>query len=560
MSESNAVVESAPAEPVPRRFEILFVFVLALAGVVIFVSRAQFSAAASAQSPRHEAAGFPLDDAWIHQVYARSIALHGRFEYNPGAAEVGLTSPLWALLLAPTHRGANEGPPSIESTAAVVSSARTVGAVVWFVLALAAAFLARSIPTPAPRVAGAIAAILVALDPELAFAAFSGMEPLLFAALVAFAAVAYLRRAPLVAGMLAGIAILARPEGIVISVLLAVGALLPRRDRTSGPKSRLDDAVKILLPGFVCALAWALFCYRVSGRPLPNTYYVKAEHVALGEAITATARTFFVLLNDSVFFRVPTTYLLLLIAIVGIVARGGARCALVLMILPLLLIASVATSRILPVVEPLPFYWQRYMTPAVPFIDIVLAIGIAGAFATMIDVTRKKAGVQEPGMTVPAPLLGVLLFVLVALPFSAVSEGLRASIARFGKQVADVDRTNVAASIALAAESGDSKEKWIAAQDAGAVRYFSNRPVLDLIGLNDHELVSIGMAGGDVGGYIAARRPATFFLLDPDAGAQTFSLLAMNLGLTPKRRFAVPDYSVLGPPQDKGIVLFEASR
>ena len=46
-------------------------------------------------------AGLPLDDAWIHMVYARSLAaLHG-FAYNPGQLETGSTSPLWAVLLVP---------------------------------------------------------------------------------------------------------------------------------------------------------------------------------------------------------------------------------------------------------------------------------------------------------------------------------------------------------------------------------------------------------------------------------------------------------------------------
>ncbi|HWL89243.1 MAG TPA: hypothetical protein VNO21_25745, partial [Polyangiaceae bacterium] len=33
--------------------------------------------------------GVPLDDTWIHLVYARSFAEHGRFYYNPGVQEAG---------------------------------------------------------------------------------------------------------------------------------------------------------------------------------------------------------------------------------------------------------------------------------------------------------------------------------------------------------------------------------------------------------------------------------------------------------------------------------------
>jgi hypothetical protein len=44
--------------------------------------------------------GFPLDDAWIHQVYARNLVLHREWAFNPGQPSGGSTSPLWSLLLA----------------------------------------------------------------------------------------------------------------------------------------------------------------------------------------------------------------------------------------------------------------------------------------------------------------------------------------------------------------------------------------------------------------------------------------------------------------------------
>jgi hypothetical protein len=45
---------------------------------------------------------FPLDDAWIHRVYARSLAWGHGFAHND-AQEAGCTSPLWAVISAPLH-------------------------------------------------------------------------------------------------------------------------------------------------------------------------------------------------------------------------------------------------------------------------------------------------------------------------------------------------------------------------------------------------------------------------------------------------------------------------
>ncbi len=47
--------------------------------------------------------GFPLDDAWIHQTYARNFAETFRWEYIPGIVSGGSTSPLWTLLLSPGY-------------------------------------------------------------------------------------------------------------------------------------------------------------------------------------------------------------------------------------------------------------------------------------------------------------------------------------------------------------------------------------------------------------------------------------------------------------------------
>ncbi len=44
--------------------------------------------------------GYPLDDAWIHQTFARNLIEHGEWAVNPGEITAGSTSPLWTVLIA----------------------------------------------------------------------------------------------------------------------------------------------------------------------------------------------------------------------------------------------------------------------------------------------------------------------------------------------------------------------------------------------------------------------------------------------------------------------------
>ena len=47
--------------------------------------------------------GFPLDDAWIHQTYARNLAQSGQLAYLPGQPSAGSTSPAWSFLLSVSY-------------------------------------------------------------------------------------------------------------------------------------------------------------------------------------------------------------------------------------------------------------------------------------------------------------------------------------------------------------------------------------------------------------------------------------------------------------------------
>src|SRR2546428_6958416 len=75
--------------PSGRRGSVLLVVALAVPLAVLLTSERRIAGAA----------GFPLDDSWIHLHFARNLAEGAGFSYNPGAPVAGSTAPLWTLLL-----------------------------------------------------------------------------------------------------------------------------------------------------------------------------------------------------------------------------------------------------------------------------------------------------------------------------------------------------------------------------------------------------------------------------------------------------------------------------
>src|SRR5262249_51687468 len=155
------------------------------------------------------AAGFPLDDSWIHLHFARNLAAGAGFSYNPGMPIAGSTAPLWTLLLG---AGAAVASPSL-------AMAKAIGVAATLAAALVTRRAALAWGAPAGVALGASIA-LIWMGP-VTWGALSGMEVSLAALLVAAALLAHAHdrspdRAALASAVCAALAVLARPEALLL--------------------------------------------------------------------------------------------------------------------------------------------------------------------------------------------------------------------------------------------------------------------------------------------------------------------------------------------------------
>jgi hypothetical protein len=408
----------------------------------------------------HRRLGFPLDDAWIHMVYGRSLAEDGLLAFNPGVPTTGSTSPVWAGLVAIAHL---LGGGDVERTVVTVY---TIGAALHLAALVLLARLVLALT--GSRISAAIAGVLGACSGPLVFAAFSGMEVPLTAALLLAAVLACVRRAWGWAGLWLALAALARPEAVIVSAtafaFVVVATLRgPARDRVRA-LTRLTWPSLVLGGLFVAYALWA------TGRALPATFYMK-EQASLGDLPRRLLIAFPGLLGDvppleTVICWLPLAGLLL----PGRLRSPGPRAALVLPLFAVLGFVLATTMLIPPV--PDVFYHLRYLLPAVP---LLIAAIVAGAY----ELGRVRPFGRSPSLAYVPVLLVLGLGVLQGVvTFAPDSRRLHNDI----RNIDEVQRT-LGTWIASHTEPGT----WIATADAGAVRYFGERPTVDVMGLNTPE-------------------------------------------------------------------------
>jgi hypothetical protein len=405
-------------------------------------------------------AGFPLDDAWGHLVYGRSLATLQGLAYNPGVPEAGVTSPLWTYLATLPAGLAEWGLLERPDWAL-----RALGLLCGFLACVVGTRLAAR----AGRWTGLCAAALLTLDPLLLAGRYSGMELPLFGLLVLLYAEATLDDRTARLGWICGLLALTRPEGLL---LLALAAPRQLRGRAR--------ALAFLPPVLLCLLPFAAFNLWAAGQPWPNTWGNKAELVLEPGAL---ARALGALGGDT-----GLGWALPLLLAAGTFSMEGAhdRLARALLAPGLLLLAGVLLTRAMPVgFDPprVPFYFERYALLAWPPLLVVAAGGLSSLLRTAWTglFCRPRAA-----LVLAAPLL-----LAAALAHDAPAHA--AAVARrFAAECADVEALNVAAGRWI--DANLSRTALVATHDAGAVRWFGRRHVLDLFGNNDARLSALQRA------------------------------------------------------------------
>ena len=395
--------------------------------------------------------GFPLDDAWIHQTYARNLAEFGQWAFIPGKLSAGSTAPLWSVMIAAGYlfRG--------------IPYAWTyfLGGISLLGIALVGeAYLRRQFSID--KFSFPWLGIFLVGEWHLVWAALSGMETAfyaLFILLVLFI-LSGKKVAYWLAGLLVGISVWVRPDGITL-----LGPLLFVLFVSGEPwRQKLTNLAKGVTAFLVAFAPYLLFNHSLSGSWWPNTFYAKqAEYAILTQAP--------LLQRLVALFGLPMigAGILLLPGFFAEVwyAWKAKNWAVLAAVLWWLGYTGLYALRL-----PVTYQHGRYLIPGMPVYFVMAFLGIR-------TILQNIAGHKKAHWYVSRAWTMVIAGVWLAFYALGASS--------YAQDVAIIDSEMVTAAKWVAVNT--SPQAKIAVHDIGAFGFFSNRDLVDLAGLISPDVI-----------------------------------------------------------------------
>lgn len=291
-----------------------------------------------------------FDDAYITFRYASNISLGTGFTYNPPERVLGVTTPLFTLLLAlAAWIGAD-----IETTALVLGLAghALLGLLVFEIASL----LVRTSSNPPAVWTRLFPALACAVHPHLAFTAVGGMETSLYCAVIIGTFLFAARGRELVAGALLGVAILLRPDAVILAPLALWLTWVAKGGSRASAIARLAGLSTLVV------MPWITFSTWYFGSFVPHS--IPAKRLIHDYGVLQVLSEYLAFLKDDV-----QLIILMPLALAGIWLERRRPLVQALTLFILLYLLGYALGG----VEPFPWY----VNPLIPIVFLLSATGLA---------------------------------------------------------------------------------------------------------------------------------------------------------------------------------------
>ncbi len=405
--------------------------------------------------------GFPLDDAWIHQTYARSLGNTGSWKFLPGQPSAGSTAPAWTVMLSAGYwLGLN-----------FYTWTFFLG---WLLLWATGITAAHGFTQLAPRNAiyAILAGVVVIFEWHLTWAAGSGMETLLaglLALIVLLGVIGLYRQYETngrslawkwsAIGALIGLSVWVRPDGITLLAVAGLGILAGKTRRGT----KLKDVLFLTAGVLVLVVPYLIFNYMLAGEIWPNTFFAKQSEYAILRQLPLWQRFYNLIRQPLTGIGIILLPGFLWYGLQKFRTRSWAEAFAVLWICGYILLYALRL--------PVTYQHGRYIMPVMPAFCL---LGLVGVF----ELLDSLSGWRWQGILRPTWLISGLV-ILGAFWFLGL-RGYAMDVA-----VIESEMVDTAQWVAEYTEPG----ALVGAHDIGALGYFGERQLVDLAGLVSPEVI-----------------------------------------------------------------------
>ena len=422
--------------------------------------------------------GFPLDDSWIHMVFARCLWEHGMFCYNPGIPSTGDSSPLWAISISGIFGALHHF-----GTYAFIAGIDFFNSLIFLGLVIVC-WRITYVLTENRFAANTVAGLLLA-NLLLLYFVLAGMEVYLAPLLMGISVLGFVQKRLWQAGIFLALACCVRAEFAMAGFIFVAYALYDYRGQW---RNIFLALLKLTLPSILLGGVWMAYNYHVTHHILPAPVYFK-DSFGKGSLCNRF---------DCVFIPMMQLFSPLMIFSWPLLTAYFFKSKLTpnrpFLEIPLMLGLSFALFNTFIVgLDGYSFYLLRYLIPAIPFlvIGLVIAVWIAKQAYSFRRIYYFLFGIA------------VVNFISVAhVPYA----GFRSYdyINTIDIKAAEWIKAHVPANAN------------VAISDAGAIRYLAPQFMIDTAGLNtpeffwDHESFSRAHPAGVI--YIWLKE---WYLINP---------------------------------------------
>ena len=466
-----------------------------------------------------------IDDAFITFRYARNLLAGNGFTYNPGVHILGTTTPLYTLTMAflGLFFGGLEAP---FPTIAYVLNALLDG-----VTAILLLYIGRRLGYGR---AGLGAALVWGILPFSVTFAIGGLETSLYVLLLIGTFAALLDARYVLVGLLSGLALLTRPDALILILPLGFDRLFFDRKRRRTPVKASE-----LLAFFVPVVLWYGFATLYFGSPLPHSITAKTQAYQLppnGALIRMTQHyaTPFMghLTFGTMWIGIGLVLYPFLYIIGGLKVFREARYTWPVLLFPWFYFLAFTIP------NPLIFRW--YLTPPTPFYIFMLLCGLELLLTQIFKKDTQKPSRKRSFTAWQVATILLVILIPFILPLrewrlhpdhgtdNPAPDMAWVRLELLYQQAAEIVSTHV--------EKSD-ESITLAAGDVGVLGYYTPARILDTIGLNSEEPLDYYPVPQEmVAGMAYAIPPDLIFDYQPDY--LVFPEIYIRNGLLKDVRFA----------------------